>query len=164
MRLRPFTPNAPIPDIEEDPNPFFADINASENQELFNNHIPQIIHFQLTPETVEREKIDTEHGIIYYGHAQRSKYRTPLQPIPENSLQTFQQPLEDLVVSTNKNDEHRVEPDEAAIDNTKLIRNSNRTQVTSCNNSTRYNLWPEPKPKTYRDFIVHELQVKPALL
>ena len=156
MRLHPFTPNAFIPD----PKLFFADSDAANNQDPFNDHISQTIHFDPTPETVEHEEIDTEHGIINYEHAQRLTDRTQFQPIPENFDRTFERPLDDPVVSTNKNDEYQVEPDEAATDNTELPSSFKRTQVTSCNNSTRYNLLSDPNPKTYQDFLVHELQDK----
>ena len=107
MRLRPFTPNAPIPDIEEDPKLFFADPDASDDQELFNGHIPQLIHFEPTPETVEREDFDTEHGIIYHEQAQKLTDRPQLKPIPENFPQTVDQPPDVSVVSSNTNDEYR---------------------------------------------------------
>ena len=91
MRLRPSTPNSPIPDIEEDLNLFFADLEASGDHELFNYHIPQRFHFEPTPETVEHEEIDTKHGIIYYERAQRLTDRSQLQLIPEKSPQTIGQ-------------------------------------------------------------------------
>ena len=105
MRLRPFTPNAPIPDIEGDPNLFFVDPDASDDQDLFNEHISQIIHFEPTTETVEQEEIDTEHGIIYYENTQRLTDQLQLQLIPENSSQTFEQPPDEPVVNTDTNDE-----------------------------------------------------------
>ena len=151
MRLRPFTPNAPIPDIDEDPNLFFADPDASDDQELSNDHIPQLSHFEPTPETVEREEFDTEHGIIYYEQAQRLTDRPQLQLIPENFPQTVEQPLDDSVVRTNTNDEYRVQPDGTAADDNKLTNNNIRTQVTSRNNITCYLLRSEPNPETYRD-------------
>ena len=89
---------------------------------------------------------------------------TQLQRIPENSPGTFEQPPDDFVAFTNTSDENQVEPDETATDNTELTSTCNRTQVTSRSNSTLYNLRSEPNPKTYRDFLVHELQVKLALL
>ena len=92
---------------------------------------------ELTPETVEHKQIDTEHDIIDYEHAQRLNDQTWLQTIAENSPQTFEQPNDNLVVSTNTNDEYRVEPDKAAIDDTELTSTSDKTQVTSRNNSTR---------------------------
>ena len=72
MRLRPFIPNAPIHDIEEDPNLFYADPEAFDDQDLFNDHVPQTIHFERTPALPPPEELDTEHGIIYYDQAQRS--------------------------------------------------------------------------------------------
>ena len=86
MRLHPFTPNAPIPDIQEDQNLFFADLDASDDQDFFNDHFPEKFNFEPTPETVDYEEIDNEHGIVYYEHAQRLTERSQLQPIPETSL------------------------------------------------------------------------------
>ena len=59
MRRRPSFPNAPIPDKEEDSNLFFADPDASDDQETFNDHIPHLIHFE--QENTKR-LIDTEHA------------------------------------------------------------------------------------------------------
>ena len=87
MRLRPFIPNAPIHDIEEDPNLFYADPEAFDDQDLFNDHVPQTIHFERTPALPPPEELDTEHGIIYYDQAHRSPDRQMAQPIPENSPQ-----------------------------------------------------------------------------
>ena len=147
MRLRPFTLNASIPDLEKDSNLFFANPDAVDDRDLFNYHFPQTIHFEPTPETVEQDEIDTEHGIVYYEHAQRLTDRTQLQPIPENAHQSFERPLDDPVVRTNTNDKYQVEPDEAARDNFELPNTSIRTQVTSRNNSTRYNLRSELDPE-----------------
>ena len=123
MRLRLFTPNVHIPDIEKDPN--------------LKSTFLQTFHFEPTPETVDREEIDTELGIIYYERAQRLTDRSQLQPVPENSPQILQQQPDDSVVSTDTNDEYRVEPDEAAVDDNELTNSSNRTQVTPRINSTR---------------------------
>ena len=163
MRLRPFIPNAPIHDIEEDPNLFYADPEAFDDQDLFNDHVPQTIHFERTPALPPPEELDTEHGIIYYEQAQRSPDRQMAQPIPENSPQTFVPPTDDPVVSTHLDDENRAEPDQPATHQNELPHNNDEAPVTSRNNTTRYNLRAQPTPKTYRDFLVHELQVKPVL-
>ena len=163
MRLRPFIPNAPIPDIEEDPNLFFADPEAFDDQDMFNDHLPQTIHFEQTPALPLPEEIDTEHGIIYYDYAQRSSDRSQTQPITENPPQIFVPPTDDSVVSARVDDEYQDEPDQSATHEHELPNNNDEAPVTSRNNTTRYNLRPQPAPKTYRDFLVHELQVKPVL-
>ena len=163
MRLRPFIPNAPIHDIEEDPNLFYADPEAFDDQDLFNDHVPQTIHFERTPALPPHEELDTEHGIIYYDQAQRSSDRQMTQPIPESSLHTFVPPTDDPVVSTHLDDENRAEPDQTATHQNELPHNNDETTVTSPNNTTRYNLRAQPTTKTYRDFLVHELQAKPVL-
>ena len=114
MRSRPFIPNAPIHDIEEDPNLFYADPEAFDDQDLFNDHVPQTIHFERTPALPPPEELDTEHGIIYYDQAHRSPDRQMAQPIPENSPQIFVPPTDDPVVSTHLDDENRAEPDQPA--------------------------------------------------
>ena len=88
MRLRPFTPNAPIPDIEEDSNRLFADPDAADDQALFNDHMPQHLYAEPAPETIDQEEIDNEHGIIYYEHVRKSNDQTLLQPIPESPPET----------------------------------------------------------------------------
>ena len=45
-----------------------------------------------------------------------------------------------------------------------MSEHMNRITQHTHNNTTRYILQENPKPKTYSDFLVHELQVKPALL
>ena len=84
MRLRPFTPNARKPDIEEDSNRLFADPDAADDQALFNDHMPQHLYAEPAPETTDQEEIDNEHGIIYYEYVRKSDDQTLLQPIPEN--------------------------------------------------------------------------------
>ena len=116
------------------PKSFFAIPDASDDQELFNDHIPRNLHFEPTPETVDREEIDTEHGIIYDVRAQRLTDRSQLRPILENSPQILEQQPDDSVVSTDSNDEYRVERDETAADDNELTNSSNRTQVTPRNN------------------------------
>ena len=99
MRLRPSSPNSPIPDIEEDSNPSFANQDEADGQELFNDHLLQKNYFERTPETDSHQEIYAEHGIIYYEYAQRSSDQTHLQQIPKNSPQSFEQPPDDLVVN-----------------------------------------------------------------
>ena len=64
----------------------------------------------------------------------------------------------DLTAKTPKQDD-----DQSATHEHELPNNDDEAPVTSRNNTTRYNLRAQPAPKTYRDFLVHELQVKPVL-
>ena len=82
MRLRPFTPNAPIPDIEEDSNRLFADPDAADDQALFNDQILQYPHIEPAPERLDHEEIDSEHGIIYYEQVRKLRDQTLPQQIP----------------------------------------------------------------------------------
>ena len=72
-------------------------------------------------------------------------------------------PTDDSNVSDDFKDEYSAEPDETATNYNELPNTNDEAQVTSRNSSTRYNLPAQPAPRTYRDFLVHELQVKPVL-
>ena len=103
MRLRLFIPNTPIQDIDEDQNLFFADPEAHDDQELFNDHLPQTIHFERTPALADPEELDIEHGIIYYERVQRLTDRQMAQPIPETLLKPsyHQLTIPSSVLATN---------------------------------------------------------------
>ena len=163
MRLRPFTPNAPIPDIEEDSNRLFADPDAADDQALFNDHMPQHLYAEPAPETIDQDEIDNEHGIIYYEHVRKSNDQTLLQPISESPPETCEQPPDNSVVNYDTNNESDTELSESVTEHSTTIHNEHN-HTTSRNNATRYNLRTEPQPKTYQDFLVNELRVKPALL
>ena len=64
MRLQDVTTSfhteRPRRDIEEDSNLFYADPVTSDDQELCNDQIPQLFHFEPMPETVEHEEINAE--------------------------------------------------------------------------------------------------------
>ena len=163
MRLRPFTPNAPIPDIEDDSNRLFADPDAADDQALFNDQIPQYPHIEPVPEIVDQEEIDSEHGIIYYEHVRKLRDQTTPQPIPEGPPETCEQTYDNSAAYNDTHNESATEANESVTEHTTTIHNEHN-HTTSRNNATRYNLRTEPQPKTYKDFLVHELRVKPALL
>ena len=163
MRLRRFTPNAPIPDIEEDSNRLFADPDAADDQALFHDYMPKHLYVEPAPGTIDQEEIDNEHGVIYYDLVRKSDDQTLLQPIPESPPETCEQPRDNSVVHHDTNNESATEANESVNENTTTIHNEHN-HTTSRSNATRYSLRTELQPKTYQDFLVHELRVKPALL
>ena len=163
MRLRPFTPNAPIPDIEEDSNRLFADPDAADDQALFNDQIPQHPHIEPAPEIVDHEEIDSEHGIIYYEHVRKLRDQTLPQPIPEGPPEICEQTYDNSAAYNDTHNESATETNKSVTEHTTTIHNEHN-HTTSRNNATRYNLRTEPQLKTYQDFLVHELRVKPVLL
>ena len=163
MRLRPFTPNAPIPDIEEDSNRLFNDPDAADDQALFNDQIPQYPHIEPAPEIVDHEEIDSQHGIIYYEHVRKLRDQTLPQPIPEGPPEICEQTCDNSAAYNDTHNESATETNESVTEHTTKIHNEHN-HTTSRNNATRDNLRTEPQPKTYQDFLVHELRVKPALL
>ena len=69
MRLRPFTPNAPIEDIQDNTSQYFEDPDALNEQELFDNNLPDHVHEQpqqVIPEQSNFEELHADHGMIYY--------------------------------------------------------------------------------------------------
>ena len=96
------------------------------------------------------------NGIIYYEHVRKLNDHTLTQPIPESSPETCEQPPDNSVVHYDTNNE-------PVTEHTTTVHNEH-DHTTSRNNATRYNLRTEPQPKTYQNFLVHELRVKPALL
>ena len=128
MRLRPFTPNAPIPDIEEDPNRLFADPDAADDQALFNDHMLQHLYAEPAPETIDQEEINNEHGIIYYEHVRKLNDHTLTQPIPESSPETCEQPPDNSVVHHDTNNEPDTETNEPVTEHTTTVITSMTTQ------------------------------------
>ena len=100
---------------------------------------------------------------IYYEYVRKSDDQTLLQPIPESPPETCEQPPDNSVVNHDTNNESDTETSESVTEHTTKIHNEHN-HTTPRNNATRYNLRTEPQPKTYQDFLVHELRVKPALL
>ena len=125
--------------------------------------MPQHLYAEPAPETTDQEEINNEHGIIYYEHVRKLNDHTLTQPIPESSPETCEQPPDNSVVHYDTNNEPDTETNEPVTEHTTTVHNEH-DHTTSRNNATRYNLQTEPQPKTYQNFLVHELRVKPALL
>ena len=88
MRLRPFTPNAPIQDITDDPSQYFEDPDALNEQDLFDNRVreqPQ----QTIPDQSEFEELQADHSIIY--NEQRSIEPGRDSSIPGSQSETRKQ-------------------------------------------------------------------------
>ena len=82
MRLRPFTPNAPIKNITDDSSQYFEDPDALNEQEFSDNHIPTPVTEQpqqAIPEQSDFEELHADHGIIYYE-------RQSVEPDQNNSI------------------------------------------------------------------------------
>ena len=139
MRLHPFTPNTPIPDIEEDSNRLFADPDAADDQALFNDHILQHSHIEPAPEIVDHEEIDNEHGIIYYEHVRKLRHQTLLQPIPESPPEICEQTYDNSAAHNNTHNESATETNESVTEHTTTTHNEHN-HTTSRNDATRYSL------------------------
>ena len=151
MRLRPFTPNAPIEDIQDNTSQYFEDPDALNEQELFDNHLPDHVHEQpqqAIPEQSDFEELHADHGMIYYE-------RQSIEPdqnisIPESQAET-QVPQPDTV-STNNSETNNNE-----------YQTNDHPPPTSRHTMSRYGLRHNPKPTTYPDFLMHELHGTPSL-
>ena len=149
MRLRPFTPNAPIEDITDDSSQYFEDPDALNEQELLDNHIPTPVTEQpqqAIPEQSDFEELHADHGIIYY--KRQSVEHDQNNSIPECQAET----------------QH---PDNTSMNSPETINNEHQTierlATTSRNTMSRYGLIHNPKPTTYPDFLMHELHGTPTL-
>ena len=151
MRLRPFTPNAPITDIADDPSQHFEDPDALVEQDMFDSRLPTPITEQpqqAIPDQSESEKLQADHGIIYYEiqHIESDRQRI----IPESQVET-----------------REVHPDSISIIDPEPVNDeytpTERPSVPSRNTKPRYGLRHNPQPTTYPDFLVHELHGTPAL-
>ena len=141
----------------------FDDPDAADDQALFNDQIPQYPHIVPAPEIVDHEEIDSEHGIIYYEHVRKLRDQTLPQPIPEGPPEICEQTYDNSAAYNDTHNESATETNKSVTGHTMTIHNEHN-HTTSRNNATRYNLRTEPQPKTFQDFLVHLLRVKPALL
>ena len=141
MRLRPFTPNAPITDIADDPSQHFEDPDALDEQDLFDSRLPTPITEQpqqAIPDQSEFEELQADHVIIYYErqHLESDRHRK----IPESQAETW-----------------KVHPDSASITDPEPVNDEYAPT------KSRYGLRHNPQPTTYPDYLVHELHGTPAL-
>ena len=110
MRLRPFTPNAPIEDITDNSSQYFEDPDALNEQELFDNHIPTPVIEQLhqaIPEQSDFEEPHADHGIIYY--ERQSVEPDQNNSITENQAETQEQHPDNTRINSpgTMNNEHQ---------------------------------------------------------
>ena len=119
-------------------------------------------------DTKETDTIDSEHGTIYYEHKRVHEVPPLHNPLPEtiHTDRTHQSEAENQsdeidIPSPDHEPEQRFQPNNDAASTTSSAETS---QPITRNNITRYSLREAPVPKTFNNFLVHELQAKPALL
>ena len=173
MRLRPFVPHDKIEDVTDDVNRHYSDPDAIDDQSIFNDNLPAIERsppaentFEL--DTNETEAIASEHGTIYYEHKRVHEVPPLSNPLPEaiRTENTYQnrteiQSDEPPTSLPNHESEQQIPTHNDAESTTSSAETP--TPITR-NNITRYSLREAPVPKTFDNFLVHELQGKPALL
>ena len=97
MRLRPFTPNTSFDDIVDDPNQYYADPDATDDQELFNNNlltrtVSEHHHIEQVEENDQTGDLQMDHGLFCY------KYRTRTSPLQQSPPLTVQPIPDDPIV------------------------------------------------------------------
>ena len=170
MRLRPFVPHELIEDIHDDAARHYSDHDAIDDQSIFNNILPA--PEQPPPaenmcdlDTNETETIDYEHGTIYYEHKRVHEVPPLYYPLPEtvHTDSTHWSETEnqsDEIDETDHESEQQIQSNNDAAPTTSSAETS---QPITRNNITRYSLREAPVPKRFDNFLVHELQAKPAL-
>ena len=173
MRLRPFVPHDKIEDVTDDVNRHYSDPDAIDDQSIFNDNLPAIERsppaentFEL--DTNETEAIASEHGTIYYEHKRVHEVPPLSNPLPEaiRTENTYQkrteiQSDEPPTSLPNHESEQQIPTHNDAESTTSSAETP--TPITR-NNITRYSLREAPVAKTFDNFLLHELQAKPALL
>ena len=173
MRLRPFVPHEPIEVIHDDAARHYSDPDAIDDQSIFNNNLPAPEESPSAENTCdldtnETETIDYEHGTIYYEHKRVHEVPPLYNPLPEtvhtdstHRSETENQPDEIDTPPPDHESEQQIQPNSDAESTTS---SAETPQPITRNNTTRYGLREAPVPKTFDNFLVHELQAKPALL
>ena len=173
MRLRPFVPHDPIEDLHDDASRHYSDPDAIDDQSIFNNNLPALETPLSAENTVEldtnkTDTIDSDHGTIYYEHKRVHEVPPPHNPLHEtiHADRTHQSEDENQsdeidIPSPDHEPEQLIQPNNDAASTTSFAETS---QPITRNNITRYSLREAPVPKTFDNFLVHELQAKPALL
>ena len=162
MRLRPFVPHDPIEDVRDDTNRHYSDPDAIDDQVIFNENLPNLDRTTPTDNVGnidfnEPEALDTEHDLIYYEHGQVQVGPRLSNPIPEI--------MQNETTPQTERENHIPDQNEQTANDVPSPMSPTETSVlTTRNNATRYSLREAPAPKTYNNFLVHELQAKPALL
>ena len=107
MRLRPFTPNALIEEINEDSSQYLEEPEALNEQDFFDNNIPPSVIEQpqkAIPDQSEFEELRADHGITYYE-------RHSIDPdisIPESQAETQEQHPDNASVTDPETQKKRV--------------------------------------------------------
>ena len=88
MRLRPFVPHDHIEDVIDDANRHYSDPDATDDQAIFNNNLPELEHEAPTSargevDTNEIETVHAQHEMIYYEYEQVHEVPPLPQPLPE---------------------------------------------------------------------------------
>ena len=119
-------------------------------------------------DTNETETIDSEHGTIYYEHKRVHEVPPLYNPLPEtvrtdrrHRTETEDQSGEIDTPPPDHESEQQIQSNSDAASTTSSAKTS---QPITRNNITRYSLPEAPVPKTFDNFLVLELQAKPALL
>ena len=172
-RLRPFVPHEPIEAIHDDAARHYGDPDAIDDQSIFNNNLPapepsSPAENTFDLDTNDTETIDYEHGTIYYEHKRVHEVPPLYNPLPEtihtdrtHRTETENQSGEIDTPPPDHESEQQIQSNNIATPTTSSAETS---QLVTRNNITRYSLREAPVPKTFDNFLVHELQAKPALL
>ena len=167
MRLRPFVPHDPIEDIHDDASRHYSDPDAIDDQSIFNDNLPASETLPPAENTVEldtneSDTVDSEHGAIYYEHKRVHEVPPLDNPLPE-TVHTDSTHRSEAEIQSNEMDTPSSDqlPEQQSHPNNDA---ESTPQPITRNNITRYSLREAPVPKTFHNFLVHELQAKPALL
>ena len=159
MPLRPFVPHDRILDIEVKESSFYPDPEAVDDSKIFNENIPH------TPkqgtQNLEQDSeshCESEAGVIVIEHKRVARQPQPLTEQPMSAPATHQNDIistEPPVEQDSPIPVHTEQPDE-------LTSNSSDQVPNTRSNATRYNLRSNPQPRTYRDFLAHEISRMPV--
>ena len=160
MRLRSFKPHEEIADIEAKKQEFYPDPEAVEDAQIFNENIPSTVADDaqgVRPQHDSTDECESETGVVVVDtipitrtnaplresepHHTRRVEPTPTPPHPQPEIQ--QQQDESLPLVPHQQSDRPIEPP---------------TRTTA----TRYGLRSNPTPRTYSDFLAHELSLKPV--
>ena len=173
MRLRPFVPHDPIEDIHDDASRHYSDPDAIDDQSIFNDNLPASETLPPAENTVEldtneTDTVDSEHGAIYYEHKRVHEVPPLDNPLPEtvhtDSIHRSEAEIQSNEMDTPSSDQLHEQQSHPNNDAESTASSAETPQPITRNNITRYSLREAPVPKTFDNFLVHELQAKPALL
>ena len=157
MQLRTFTPNCPLEDVVDDPSRHPGDPEPNDDQAFLKNNLPhkntnERPTLTTQEEQAEPEVIARDHVIIYYDR--QHLYQQPARDtrLLESPPMVVPQPSDDPIPPS-------VEPfDDPIVPPTK------EHQVPTTTTKQHSIQFENPTSCTYQDLLVHELQIKPALM